>query len=75
VQRGDVAMADGLLPAGVFADALDWQIDLDEALGARGHEGLRKERVPIVTVNLEISILWLTIISSIKISIDLSTSR
>jgi hypothetical protein len=35
-----VAMADGLLPAGVGADALDGQIDLDEALGVGGHYGL-----------------------------------
>jgi hypothetical protein len=33
VQRGDVTVADGLLPAGVGADALDGQIDFDEALG------------------------------------------
>jgi len=37
VQRGDVAMADGLLSAGVGTDALDGQIDLDEALGVVDH--------------------------------------
>jgi hypothetical protein len=30
-------VADGLLPAGVGADALDGQIDFDEALGVGGH--------------------------------------
>jgi hypothetical protein len=33
VEGGDVAVADRLLPAGVGADALDGQIDFDEALG------------------------------------------
>jgi len=37
VQRGDVAVADGLIPAGVGADALEGQIDLDEALGEPAH--------------------------------------
>jgi hypothetical protein len=32
-------VADGLLPAGVGADALDGQIDFDEALGVRWHGG------------------------------------
>ena len=39
VEGGDVAVADGLLPAGVGADALDGQIDFDEALGVGGHGG------------------------------------
>lgn len=37
VQRGDVAVPDGLLPASVGADLLYGQIDLDEALGVLGH--------------------------------------
>lgn len=37
VQCGYVAVADGLLPAGVGADLLYGQIDLDEALGVRRH--------------------------------------
>jgi len=37
VQRGDVTVPDGLIPAGVGADALDGQIDLDQALGVGGH--------------------------------------
>lgn len=32
-----MAVADGLLPAGMGADALDGQIDLDEALGVLSH--------------------------------------
>jgi len=39
VQRGDVTMADGLLPASVGADLLYGQIDFDEALGVGGHDG------------------------------------
>ena len=39
VQRGDVAVPDGLLPASVGADLLYGQIDLDEALGVSGHSG------------------------------------
>jgi hypothetical protein len=37
MQRGDVAVPDGLPPAGVLADALDGQIDFDEALRVGSH--------------------------------------
>ena len=37
VQCADVAMADGLLPAGMGADLLDGKVDLDEALGVLSH--------------------------------------
>ena len=37
VQGRDVTVADGFLPADVGADALDRQIDFDEALGVRSH--------------------------------------
>lgn len=37
MKRGDVAVADGLHPAGLLACALDGQVNLDEALGVLSH--------------------------------------
>ena len=37
MQGGNVAVTDGLLPAGMLANSLYGQIDLDEALGVLGH--------------------------------------
>lgn len=90
MQRRDVAVPDGLLPASVGADALDGQIDLDEALGVGSHEDLQilghlvfpielclivVQIDPIVKVNFRISLLWASIAFFIEILIDLSTSR
>jgi len=49
MQGGDVAVTDGLLPAGVLADSLYGQIDLDEALGIGGGHGTsRKQPIALV---------------------------
>lgn len=47
VQRGDVPVAEGLLPAGVVGDDADREVDLDEALagGCHGSLGMRSGEI------------------------------